>query len=141
MRVHVRDAKGNRDRLVPLPQATLDVLRRFWAVHRNPELLFPSRAGGAAGAHCAQVRLDRGGVQRALHQVVQDMGKRSANPLPRALARGGQMRYAAMAISVGAGVAGAIGVTDTPRGRQLWGSSCARSRCLSVGSRSKTSLR
>ncbi|WP_256380115.1 tyrosine-type recombinase/integrase [Candidatus Nitrotoga sp. AM1P] len=30
MRVHVRDAKGNRDRLVPLPTHTLEVLRAFW---------------------------------------------------------------------------------------------------------------
>jgi len=46
MRVHVRDAKGNRDRLVPLPANTLKVLREFWSVHRNPELLFPSRKKG-----------------------------------------------------------------------------------------------
>ena len=43
LRVQVRDAKGNRDRLVPLPQATLSVLRRFWQTHRHPELLFPNR--------------------------------------------------------------------------------------------------
>jgi len=42
-RVHIRDAKGNQDRLVPLPQATHQLLRRFWQVHRNPVLLFPSR--------------------------------------------------------------------------------------------------
>ena len=35
-RVHIRDAKGNKDRLVPLPQATLELLRRFWSLHRNP---------------------------------------------------------------------------------------------------------
>jgi integrase/recombinase XerD len=35
-RVHIRDAKGNRDRFVPLPQATHKVLQRFWQVHRNP---------------------------------------------------------------------------------------------------------
>ena len=34
-RVHVRDAKGNRDRLVPLPHATHQLLRRFWLVHRK----------------------------------------------------------------------------------------------------------
>jgi integrase/recombinase XerD len=33
-RVHIRDAKGNRDRFVPLPQTTHQVLRRFWQVHR-----------------------------------------------------------------------------------------------------------
>jgi len=30
--VHIRDAKGNKDRLVPLPAATLECLCRFWQV-------------------------------------------------------------------------------------------------------------
>jgi site-specific recombinase XerD len=81
MRVHVRDAKGRRDRLVPLPTASLAVLRRFWAVHRHPELLFPARAGGAGAAHQARDPLDRGGVQRALAQVVADIGlKKTSTP-------------------------------------------------------------
>ena len=50
-RVHVRDSKGNRDRFVPLPEATLGVLRRFWQTHRNPELLFPNRQGGLTSGH------------------------------------------------------------------------------------------
>lgn len=80
-RVHVRDAKGHRDRLVPLPAATLGVLRRFWAVHRNPSLLFPSRQGGAAAAAQAQAPLDRGGVQRALARVSQELGlKKTSTP-------------------------------------------------------------
>ena len=33
MRVHIRNAKGNKDRLVPLPINTLQVLRQFWALH------------------------------------------------------------------------------------------------------------
>ena len=40
-RVHIRDAKGHRDRFVPLPQATHQLLRRFWLVHRNPVLFSP----------------------------------------------------------------------------------------------------
>lgn len=74
MRVQVRNAKGNRDRLVPLPHATLDVLRRFWACHRHPTLLFPNRAAGLAGAHSATSPLDRGGVQRTLALVVEELG-------------------------------------------------------------------
>lgn len=74
MRVHVRDAKGNRDRLVPLPARTLEVLRGFWAVHRNPVLLFPSRQKGLKGACYATTHMDRGGVQQALHQVATDIG-------------------------------------------------------------------
>lgn len=69
-RVHIRDAKGNRDRLVPLPQATLDLLRRFWQVHRNPVLLFPNRQRGLAGATRVSTPLDRAGVQKAMQKVV-----------------------------------------------------------------------
>lgn len=48
-RVHIRDAKGNKDRFVPLPAATHQLLRDFWRVHRNPVLLFPNRLGGLTG--------------------------------------------------------------------------------------------
>jgi integrase/recombinase XerD len=79
-RVHIRDAKGNKDRLVPLPTATLSLLRRFWRVHRNPVLLFPNRHGGLKGAHRATTPLDRGGVQMALRQVAQDCGLKKRFP-------------------------------------------------------------
>jgi len=32
MRMHIRNAKGNKDRLVPLPEKSLRVLRAFWIV-------------------------------------------------------------------------------------------------------------
>lgn len=73
-RVHVRDAKGNKDRLVPLPQATHQHLRRFWQVHRNPVLLFPNRHGGLKGAATATTPMDAGGVQTTLHKVVEACG-------------------------------------------------------------------
>ena len=79
-RVHIRDSKGNRDRFVPLPAATLAVLRRFWQEHRNPELLFPNRHGGLAGAKSALTPLDRGGVQKTLHQVALDCGLKKRSP-------------------------------------------------------------
>lgn len=73
-RVHIRDAKGNKDRLVPLPTATYQLLRGFWNRHRNPVLLFPNRHGGLAGARSAKTALDRGGVQKALRAVVESCG-------------------------------------------------------------------
>lgn len=79
-RVHIRDAKGNRDRLVPLPDATLGALRRFWQIHRHPELLFPNRHGGLKAAHRARSPLDRGGVQTALRQVALDCGLKKRSP-------------------------------------------------------------
>jgi len=73
-RVHIRDAKGNRDRFVPLPHATHQLLQRFWAVHRNPTLLFPSRLGGVKAAATAMTPMDAGGVQTTLHKVVESCG-------------------------------------------------------------------
>ena len=81
-RVHIRDAKGNKDRLVPLPRATLNLLREFWQVHRNPVLLFPNRQGGLKGAAMARTPLDRGGVQKTLHKVIQTCGlKKRSRPI------------------------------------------------------------
>ena len=80
-RVHIRDAKGNRDRFVPLPQATHTLLRRFWATHRNPVLLFPNRHRGLTGAASATTPLDRGGVQTTLHKVINTCGLKKRSPL------------------------------------------------------------
>lgn len=80
LRVHIRDAKGNKDRLVPMPETTLALLRRFWQVHRNPVLLFPSRLGGLQSAHSATTPLDRGGVQTALRKVAEDCGIKKRLP-------------------------------------------------------------
>ena len=80
-RVHIRDAKGNKDRFVPLPQATLQLLRRFWPVHGNPVLMFPNRHGGRKGAASATTALDPGGVQTTLHKVIEACGlKKRSRP-------------------------------------------------------------
>lgn len=85
MRVHIRDAKGNKDRLVPLPDKTLRVLRQFWALHRHPRFLFPSRKRGLKKAHLVEQPLDRGGIQDAMQAVVKHLGiKKNLMPLPSA---------------------------------------------------------
>jgi site-specific recombinase XerD len=79
-RVHIRDAKGHKDRFVPLPDATLARLRCFWSVHRHPVLLFPNRHGGLKAAPSATTPLDRGGVQRTLRKVMKDCGIKKRLP-------------------------------------------------------------
>jgi site-specific recombinase XerD len=69
MRVHIRDSKGNKDRFVPLPIVTLDTLRRFWSVHRNPVFLFPNRKGGLEASRTATTHLAQAGVSVALAKV------------------------------------------------------------------------
>lgn len=41
MMIHVRKGKGGKDRYVPMPEHTLEMLRQYWKTHRNPEFLFP----------------------------------------------------------------------------------------------------
>lgn len=78
--VHIRNAKGRKDRLVPLPGATLAVLRRFWRTHRHPVFVFPNRHQGLEGARYATSPLDRGGVQVTLKKVCRECGLKKRSP-------------------------------------------------------------
>ncbi|SER85381.1 Site-specific recombinase XerD [Nitrosomonas sp. Nm51] len=80
MRTHIRDSKGNKDRYVPLPQATYLLLRCFWAVHRNPNWLFPNRKSGLKGSTAATTPLDRGGVQTTFKKVANECGFKKRFP-------------------------------------------------------------
>lgn len=42
----VRHGKGDKDRVVPLPTPMYEELRRYWAFHRHPLLLFPNVGRG-----------------------------------------------------------------------------------------------
>ncbi len=42
----VRGRKGGRDRMVPLAPEMVEDLRRYWAFHRHPVLLFPNAGRG-----------------------------------------------------------------------------------------------
>ncbi len=74
MRVHIRNAKGNKDRLVPISDLTLSVLRKFWLIHKHPKFIFPSRKRALGKVYLATSPLDRGGVQKALALVVKSIG-------------------------------------------------------------------
>jgi len=74
MRVHIRNAKGNKDRLVPLPDKTLRIMRDFWQMHKHPVFIFPNRKRGLKNVHLVDSPLDRGGIQTAIKAVVLKMG-------------------------------------------------------------------
>ena len=73
-RVHIRNAKGNKDRLIPISDLTLFVLRKFWLTHQHPEFIFPNRKKTRNKAYQATSPLDRGGVQKTLSLVVKSIG-------------------------------------------------------------------
>jgi integrase len=44
--IHIHRGKGAKDRYVPLPDSTLNLLRRYWVTHRNSKLIFPALGRG-----------------------------------------------------------------------------------------------
>lgn len=67
--IHVHRGKGAKDRYVPLPENTLNLLRRYWATHRNPVLIFPAlgrnRQKGAAAKKPMALTSVQGAFRRA----------------------------------------------------------------------------
>lgn len=43
----IRKSKGNKDRMVPISRTMVEDLRRYWAFHRHPLLLFPGVGRGS----------------------------------------------------------------------------------------------
>ena len=67
--VHVR-GKGSRDRYVPLPPRTLQILRMNWKRHRNPTWLFPAPGRSGRGEHKATKPMPIASFQKVLKQAV-----------------------------------------------------------------------
>ena len=47
-RLHICNAKGGKDRYVPIAPAMIEELRQWWRTHQNPKWLFPSPGRGWA---------------------------------------------------------------------------------------------
>jgi site-specific recombinase XerD len=72
--IHVRQAKGAKDRYVPLPPAVIPLLEACWLSHRNPVWLFPSVGRGGAGGRAAKRHVPLGSVQWAFHKALSASG-------------------------------------------------------------------
>lgn len=82
-RVHVRQAKGNKDRYAPLPPAMVAELRAWWRTHRHPRWVFPGvgrgwrdGADGTAPAKLAQAvePMGVGSIQNCVRLAVAEAG-------------------------------------------------------------------
>ena len=76
MMIHVHRGKGAKDRYVPLPHRTLELLRRYWATHRNPRLLFPALGRNGKGAKDAPTPMAKSSVQGAFRHAKFEAGIR-----------------------------------------------------------------
>jgi len=73
MLLHVH-GKGSKDRYVPLPPRTLDLLRQFWRTHRNQVWIFPSPSRNGLDEPIAGVPLSRSSVQNAFKKARLEAG-------------------------------------------------------------------
>jgi integrase/recombinase XerD len=69
MFLHIR-GKGNKDRYVPLPNRTLQLLRELWKTHRNPHWLFPAPGRGGQGEATADKPMPVASVQIAFKEAL-----------------------------------------------------------------------
>jgi len=69
MMIHVHRGKGAIDRYVPLPDETLPMLRRYWATHRHPKLIFPALGRGHNSRTSAKTPMAIDSVQGAFRRA------------------------------------------------------------------------
>lgn len=67
--IHVHRGKGAKDRYVPLPDSTYQLLRSYWSNHRNPELIFPALGRGQNLGPVSQTPMAIDSVQGAFREA------------------------------------------------------------------------
>ena len=71
--VHIHRGKGAKDRYVPLPTSTLVWLRKHWATHRHPRLLFPAEGRDHKQSSIAQTPIQTSTVQKAMSKIAVEL--------------------------------------------------------------------
>lgn len=72
--IHVPRGKGAQDRCVPLPHATLQIVRTHWRHHTHPRLLFPALSRNGHSARTAQTPMAKSSVQGAFRAATEAAG-------------------------------------------------------------------
>jgi integrase/recombinase XerD len=75
--INVRHSKGHmgkKDRNVPLPQKTLELLREQWKSHRNEVWLFPSAGHGGKNMPYATTPVSNSSIQVAFRKALKTAG-------------------------------------------------------------------
>lgn len=74
MLIHIRQAKGNHDRYLPLPESTLLLLRLHYKTHRNPLFVFPAPGRGGNQEPTSNKPLPDSSIQTVFKKSLKEMG-------------------------------------------------------------------
>ena len=75
MVVHIKNGKGQKDRIVPLPTSTLHILRKHYKAHRNPRFIFPAPGRGRSKKQeaTATLPLPDSSIQTVLKKALREV--------------------------------------------------------------------
>ncbi|MCK5244811.1 MAG: site-specific integrase [Desulfobacterales bacterium] len=74
--IHVRHGKGAKDRYVPLPKRTVQLIRKHWKTHQNPAWIFPAPGRGGNLMPTTNKPMPKASVQIAFKQTLKESGIR-----------------------------------------------------------------
>ena len=78
MLLWVRQGKGRKDRSVPLPERTLELLRGYWSQHRHPRWIFPTALAKQAPSPAAPKHISPQIVRSVFQAALQESGVQKA---------------------------------------------------------------
>jgi site-specific recombinase XerD len=70
MMVHVHRGKGAKDRMIPLPEPALWLLREYYKSHRNPRWIFPTEGKNHSLAKTSDEPMSQSSVQGVIKAVL-----------------------------------------------------------------------
>lgn len=71
--VHVHRGKGAKDRYIPVPTATINLLRIYWATHHHPKFIFPAAGKSRKESPTAKTVMSETSVQDAIKLITEKL--------------------------------------------------------------------
>lgn len=79
------NGKGNKERYVPLPPATYELLKLYWKTHKNRRLLFPALGRDLKKGPVSKTPMVLSGVQNSLKDAARSVGVKPTIVRPHVL--------------------------------------------------------